>query len=268
MKRHGTGQRRNPRLPWLPYCATASAFVALAISAYGKEAPVQPAALSTHGDSSVQTLIPWLLQSDGDLRSIPFREVILAATGKQVRALQKNDETDARVVRQISAALDEVVRRINAPDSPIQSVARINEVSSSFENLIREILSASPGLACDFPKTAGDKVQRSGYPDLRLVDQASGKIYYLDPKLYATGSRESSFRTFYFEPKVATNKVRDDAVHLILGFEHEPRNAGHWNFTRWDIVDLAQFQVKLKAEFQGSNRDMYRPEAIVATSAK
>jgi len=26
--------------------------------------------------------------------------------------------------------------------------------------------------------------------------------------------------------------------------------------------------VKLKAEFQGSNRDMYRPEAIVATSAR
>jgi hypothetical protein len=43
---------------------------------------------------------------------------------------------------------------------------------------------------------------------------------------------------------------------------------GRWNFTRWDLVDLAQFKLKLKAEFQGSNRDMYRPEAIVATSAK
>jgi len=26
--------------------------------------------------------------------------------------------------------------------------------------------------------------------------------------------------------------------------------------------------VKLKAEFQGSNHDMYRPEAIIATSTK
>jgi hypothetical protein len=111
-------------------------------------------------------------------------------------------------------------------------------------------------------------VQRSGYPDLRLVDQATNRVYYLDPKLYAAGARDSSFRTFYFEPKVATNKVRDDAVHLILGFEHEPRKAGHWNFTRWDIVDLSHFKVRLKAEFQGSNRDMYRPEAVVATSAK
>jgi hypothetical protein len=133
--------------------------------------------------------------------------------------------------------------------------------------MLREKLSTAPGFSCDFPKTAAGKVQRSGYPDLRLVDTATGRIYYLDPKLYAAGSRESSFRTFYFEPKVATNKVRDDAVHLILGIEHAPRAAGHWEFTRWDIVDLSHFQVKLKAEFQGSNRDMYRPEAIVGTSA-
>jgi hypothetical protein len=76
----------------------------------------------------------------------------------------------------------------------------------------------------------------------------------------------SSFRAFYFEPKVATNKVRDDAVHLVVGFEHQPREKGDgWKFTHWDLVDLAQFKVRLKAEFQGSNRDMYRPEAIVAT---
>ena len=35
-----------------------------------------------------------------------------------------------------------------------------------------------------------------------------------------------------------------------------------------DIVDLSQFKVKLKTDFQGSNRDMYRPEAVVASSTK
>jgi hypothetical protein len=63
--------------------------------------------------------------------------------------------------------------------------------------------------------------------------------------------------------------VREDAVHFVVGFEHEPREkSGAWKITRWDVVDLAQFKVKLKAEFQGSNRDLYRPEAIVASSAK
>ena len=48
----------------------------------------------------------------------------------------------------------------------------------------------------------------------------------------------------------------------------EPTNAGRWNFTRWDLVDLAHFKVRLKAEFQASNRDIYQAEAVIATSGK
>jgi hypothetical protein len=155
------------------------------------------------------------------------------------------------------------------PDSAIQNVARINEVSSHFENSLRQLLNAAPGLNCDFPRTVEGRVQRSGYPDLRVVDLPSKRVFYLDPKLYVAGSRDSGFRAFYFEPKIDTNKVRDEAVHLVVGFEHGPREkTGAWKFTRWDLVDLAQFKVKLKAEFQGSNRDMYRAEAIVAGSTK
>lgn len=218
---------------------------------------------------SVDQLIPWLLDENRQLRGIAWSEIVLDATGKKVLPFNSNDETDQRVVKAISAACDETLKRLNAPNSPIQTVGRINEVSSHFEDTLRELLNSTPNIGCDFPKTAEGKVQRSGYPDLRVVDVATKRVYYLDPKLYAQGSRDSSFRTFYFEPKAATNKVRDDAVHFIVGFEHEPREkSGAWKFTRWDIVDLSSFKVKLKAEFQGSNRDMYRPEAIVASSAK
>jgi hypothetical protein len=68
--------------------------------------------------------------------------------------------------------------------------------------------------------------------------------------------------------------VSNDAVHFVVGFEHAPRETGSgspnamWKFTRWDLVDLSRLNVKLKAEFQASNRDIYRPEAIVASSAK
>ncbi len=220
-------------------------------------------------NAPVDQLIPWLLSEDRRLREIPFSEVIVRVTGKKMLACDPKNQIDERVVKSISAACDETVKRLNAPDSAIKNIARINEVSSHFEDMLRELLNATPGLNCDFPRTAQGRVMRSGYPDLRIVDLASKRVFYLDPKLYAVGSRDSSFRTFYFEPKIATNKVRDDAVHFIVGFEHEPREkSGRWNFTRWDLVDLAQFRVKLKAEFQGSNRDMYRPEAIVATSAK
>ena len=131
---------------------------------------------------------------------------------------------------------------------------------------VRELLNRVPGFTCDFPHTSEDRVRHSGYPDLRLVDAATNRVFYLDPKLYAAGSRDGSFRTFYFEPKITTNKVRDDAAHLLVGFEHTPRTAGHWTFIHWDLVDVAHFKVRLKAEFQGSNREIYRPEAIIATS--
>ena len=216
----------------------------------------------------VSGLIGWLLDRNRELHGIDFSEVILATTGKKVRAFDPNSEADQRVMKALSAALDQAMEQMNTVESTIQKAARINEVSSHVENLLRELLNAAAGLSCDFPRTAEGHVQRSGYPDLRLQDVETGRIFYLDPKLYAVGSRDSSFRTFYFEPKIATNKVREDAVHLLVGFEHEARNAGRWNFTRWDLVDLAHFKVRLKAEFQGSNRDIYRPDAIIATSAK
>ena len=233
----------------------------------GNFSTASPAA-SVAPNVPVDTLIPWLLREDHELKGIPFTQVIFDATGKKVLAVRRDDPTDQRVIKAISAVLEEVVKRLNAPDSPIQSIPRINEVSSHFEDVTRELLSAVPGLSCDIPRTADDRIQRSGYPDLRLVDAQTKRVYYIDPKLYAAGSRDSSFRTFYFEPKITTNKVRDDAVHFVAGFEHEPRSEGRWHFTRWDLVDLSHFQVKLKAEFQGSNHDMYRPEAIVASGGK
>jgi len=264
-----------------------SAAVLFAAKSFSQEKP------QTAAKPAVDQLIPWLLDEERQLRGIPFSEVIVDVTGKKVLPFDAKNEVDQRVRKGIAAACDETIKRLNAADNPVQKVARINEVSSHFEDTLRELLNTAPGLSCDFPRTAEGKVQRSGYPDLRIVDLASKRVFYLDPKLYAVGSRDSSFRTFYFEPKIATNKVRDDAVHFVAGFEHEPRavaaslsrgdsdTAAHstssgqasppgaaWKFTRCDLVDLFHFQVKLKAEFQGSNRDIYRPEAIVASSAK
>ena len=246
-------------IPWLAAIGVASAGLAQT-----SPAPKGP----------VDQLIPWLLDEDQRLRGIPFSELIVDTTGKKVLPFETNNLVNQRVARAISAACDETMKRLNALDSAIQNIDRINEVSSHFEDTLRDLLNATPGLQCDFPLTVEGKVQRSGYPDLRITDLESKRVFYLDPKLYAAGSRDSSFRTFYFEPKKSTNKVRDDAVHFVVGFEHAAREAGSgsphgaWKFTRWDLVDLSRFTVKLKAEFQGSNRDMYRPEAIVASSPK
>jgi hypothetical protein len=102
------------------------------------------AAPSSIEKAAVDALIPWLLQEDAQLRGIPFSEVIFDATGKRVLAFNLKDETDARVAKQISTVLDEVMARLNASHSAIQGIPRINEVSSHFEDLIRELLTKRP----------------------------------------------------------------------------------------------------------------------------
>jgi hypothetical protein len=217
--------------------------------------------------SPVQTLIPWLLDEASNFKGIRFADVIAATSGKRVLPFDPKDADDQRVVAAIGPVLTEVLAAMNAPDSKTRSARRVNEMSSKFEDAIQAKLNALPGFACTFPLTATGAKQRSGYPDLRLVDKATGRIFYLDPKLHAKGGKASTFRTFYFEPKRATNKVNDDARHLIIGIEHEKAPDGSVRFMRWELIDLANFRVKLKAEFEGSNADMYRPDAVVGSGA-
>ena len=122
-----------------------------------------------------------------------------------------------------------------------------------------------PGWSCGIPRTSAGEEQRSGYPDLRLVleDQS---VVFLDPKLFARGSKTSTLRTFYYEPKSTTGKVHDDARHFLVGVQHNGGEAGKIRLEEWDLVDVSKIKVQLKAEFQASNKDMYREEAIVLRS--
>ena len=217
---------------------------------------------------AVKTLIPWLLDEKETLRDIRFADVIAATSGKKVIAIDRKDKDDQRVLAQIGTALDAVLAAMNAPGSPTRAAGRVNEMSAKFEDAILVQLKALPGLECAVPLTAAGVRQRSGYPDLRLVDKATGRVFYLDPKLFARGSKASALRTFYFEPKRETNKVNDDARHLIIGIEHERDAENVVRFQRWELIDLANFRVKLKAEFAGSTADIYRPEAVVSTGLK
>lgn len=228
---------------------------------------VAEAAHAEEKSSTVRQLIPWLLDEDTALKGILFSDVISATSGRRVVPVDRKDKDTARILAAIGAALDEVLAQMNEPGSPAKQQKRVNEMSKHFEDALVAKLKGAPGIECGFPKTAAGNTQRSGYPDLRIVDRATGRVLYLDPKLYAKASRRSSLRTFYFTPKRETNKVNDDAHHLVAAIEHE-KTGSDVMFTRWELVDLSGFRVRLKAEFEGSNADMYRDDAVVAGSAK
>jgi len=217
---------------------------------------------------SIAAAVASLLEADAELNGVSFGEVILAATGKSVLPLILTNASDRALLAKFSGALDRVLAELNQPDHAAHKEKRINEVSAHFENSLRTNLNRVPGFTCEVPKTAAGKRQRAGYPDLRLADQATGRVLYLDVKLFESKRRSGNLRTFYFEPKQQTNKVLDDAHHLLVGFEHAGKLDGPWKFLSWDVVDLSRIKVRLKAEFQGSNHDLYRPEMIVGSSRK
>jgi hypothetical protein len=210
-----------------------------------------------HDDSG---LVQLLLEEDLSDRTFDFPTIAEACSGKQVLPLT-DTPVHRRVTSAIHATMKETVLDLNRGESPVRGLRRINEASRFFEDGILSRINAMPGLRCETPPTRAGEHQRSGYPDLRITDVESGRVFYLDPKLVEQGSEASTFRTFYFEPKNETLKITDDAVHLLVGIEHDGKEQ-QWTFTGWRLVDLSTLRVRLKAEFQSSNAELYRKSVL------
>lgn len=222
----------------------------------------EPPQVVIEQEPSVEALVSTVLNGGGTFRDVPFASLVEISTGKQVLPMTPDDPVDAEILAGLDEAIGRVLVRMNAHDSVTHRESRINEVSAYFETALIEEIDRAPELECAYPRTAEGNLQRAGYPDLMIRHPESGRVVYLDPKLVQEGSLESDLRTFYFTPSVQTRKVLHDASHLLVGIEHDG-NTGKWKYLRWHLVDLARFKVRLKAEFQASNEDLYRPELII-----
>jgi hypothetical protein len=214
--------------------------------------------------SAQQRLIQSVAAGEDAIGSIPFSEVLRATTGRRILPFDPDKDGVAHSISDaVAAALSTALGQANAASSPLKKKGRINETSRWFEDKLQALLAATPGFTCDFPHTEAGKMQRSGYPDLRLVHTESGRVAYLDPKVYEQHSEASTLRTFYYEPAGATGKILDDAHHLLLGIAHDGKS-GDWTFLRWSMVDVSLLTVRLKAEFHAGNKDIYKPGMIRA----
>lgn len=216
-----------------------------------------PPQITEPARTPLEELVALAINEDQALGGIPFPLLVRTATGHEVIALDPAVPADKALITAIEASLEEVIAELNLPNSPVRKEKRINEVSRHFEDALLIHLNAQPDIACEIPTTLAGEHQRSGYPDLLIRHVPTGQVAYLDPKLVASGSLNSSLRTFYFTPKGETNKINRDAHHLLVGIEHDGA-VGAWTFLRWHLVDLSSLTVRLKAEFQASNRDLYQ----------
>lgn len=192
-----------------------------------------------------------------------FAEVIAQNYGVKVIPFDPSSDDHLALREVILTSAHEVREIMNQEDAPIRQAGRINEASSHFELALRDRIDAHRNFTCRFPQTAAGKTQRSGYPDLRIAHLPSGLIAYLDPKLFRDRAITSSFRSFYFEPSPENTKVREDAIHFLLGFPHDGATS-QWTFAQPKLIDLSRLNTKLKAEFSASNRDVYQLPDLAA----
>ncbi len=188
----------------------------------------------------------------------PFATIVKATTGRNVLPL----EDGSAHLDVFSPAFDATLETMNSEESPVRGLRRINEASRFFEDEIRRRIDEHEDYACAVPVNASGEAQRAGYPDLRIEHLPTGDVFYLDPKIYEEGAEDSSLRTFYYQPAGKTSKIREDACHLLVGIAHDG-NDGAWKFLRWRLVDLSLLTVRLKTEFNASNRDLYRDESTL-----
>ncbi|MEM6909946.1 MAG: hypothetical protein AAF555_00035 [Verrucomicrobiota bacterium] len=198
-----------------------------------------------------------------DPSRLPFPTLIQESAGKEVRPLQPSRAADREILATVSQLVEEAASLFSQEDSPLRSLSRINEASRYFEDFLQRRLDELEDYSCVFPANAAGKTQRSGYPDLKLIHQPSGQVAYIDPKLYALGSEESSFRTFYYQPSHTTGKLHHHAHHLLIGIGHDGKD-GQWTFLDWKIVDLYHLTLQRKTEYNASNRELYQASAILA----
>ena len=105
-------------------------------------------------------LVTDLMTDERELASVPFAEVVQAATGKQVLAMNPTNHIEREVLAKLGRAMDAVLRQLNATNSPARQKRRINEVSALFENAMQAELNAVEGFECDFPKLASCDFRR------------------------------------------------------------------------------------------------------------
>ena len=139
----------------------------------------------------------------------PFRNVIAEATGQRVLPL---DSVCEPVLDAIAEAATTTLNSLNQADSPIVGLRRINEASRHFEDTLLEQLNNHPDLNCKIPLTREGKAQRSGYPDLMIQHQPTGRVFYQTPSSMKLGRRTQVYELFTTLPVKKLRKYSNQAT--------------------------------------------------------
>lgn len=198
------------------------------------------------------------------LNNIPFKIALKAMSGCKVIPFDKNDPDDRQFLADLIEATKIAARNANQEGI---FTRRENEVGNHIEPFVLEALNQI-GLEADRPETREGRKKAAGYPDIFIRDR-KGRPNYVECKTYNERNYQSTQRSFYFSPagRPADFKVIYDARHLIVSFKIERAERGGKRAfvpVYWKIFSTDNLIGQIKHEFNSTNRQMYRDEALLA----
>lgn len=197
------------------------------------------------------------------IKGIPFSVIVKSMSDKQVIQINKDDAFDQGLVDALENAIKICASDLKA--NPIRR-PRPNEVGNDVEAYVMRALSQS-GLTASRPTSKSGLGKATGYPDILLQD-AEKRDTYLECKIFAHGSAETTMRSFYLSPSESF-KVSKDARHLLLAFGMEASAlAGSRDSIympkSYKLIDLHDLLCDVKYEFNSDNRRLYTPSMIIS----
>jgi hypothetical protein len=194
-----------------------------------------------------------LLKSGVD--QLPFRDVIRAATGHHILPF---DNSARAVVKEVEEWI-EANFPILSDHIESEYQGRPNELGNYLERiLMNKLQMALPTIRCEMPRTKAGRAQAVGYPDGVIF--SGDKVLYFDVKIYQAKTKDTTLRSFYYQP-TNQSKIHHDAQHFLIGFEVESlggSNRSPFRIEDYSIVDVYDMNVNFKAEFNTNNRNIYR----------
>jgi len=198
------------------------------------------------------------------LKNVPFKIAIKAMSGCKVIPFDKDNPEDQQLLKDLIEATKIAARNANRRGI---FTRRENEVGNHIEPFMIEALNKI-GLKADRPETKEGKKKAVGYPDIFVRDR-NGRPNYIECKTYNERNYQTTQRSFYFSPaeRPTDFKVIYDARHIIISFKIErAERKGKRAFipVYWKIFSTDNLIGQIKHEFNSTNQQMYRKEALLA----
>ncbi len=210
----------------------------------------------------VKVLEQALAQMLKPIKGIPFSVIVKALAERQVIQINRADAADVDLVDRLEQAIKSCAAELIA--KPIRR-PRPNEVGNDVEAYVMRALPHA-GLVAARPTSSAGLGKSTGYPDI-LVRDGANRATYLECKIFAEGSAETTMRSFYLSPSESF-KVSVDARHLLLAFGMEAKSISGSRdseyFPRsYKLVDLHDLLCDVKYEFNSDNRRLYGSSMIL-----